>query len=55
MKYNPKINDQMALLPQFSRHHPATPETLSQGSLELMYDLQKFLEEISVTLKKASN
>lgn len=47
MKYNPKINDQMAQLPQFSRHHPATPEKLSQGSLELMHDLQEFLKEIS--------
>jgi glycine dehydrogenase subunit 2 len=47
MKYNPKINDQMAQLPHFSRHHPATPEKLSQGSLELMHELQEFLQEIS--------
>lgn len=47
MKYNPKINEQLARLPGFSHQHPETPEHLSQGSLQLMYELQQALCEIS--------
>ena len=47
MKYNPKINDAMAALPGFSQHHPYTPEDISQGSLQLMFELQEYLKEIS--------
>ena len=38
MKYNPKINENMARLPGFSQHHPYTPEAFSQGSLQLLFD-----------------
>ena len=58
MKYNPKINEDMARLPGFSQHHPYAPESLSQGSLQLMYELQEYLKEISgmdnVTLQPAA-
>jgi len=47
MKYNPKVNEQLARLPGFSQQHPAIPEHLSQGSLQLMYELQQALCEIS--------
>jgi len=47
MKYNPKINNLVAGFPGFSQHHPLTPEDLSQGSLQLMYELQEYLKEIS--------
>jgi len=47
MKYNPKINNAAAALPGFAQHHPYTPETLSQGSLQLMFELQEYLKEIS--------
>lgn len=47
MKYNPKINENMARLPGFSQHHPYTPEAFSQGSLQLLFDLQECLKEIS--------
>ncbi len=58
MKYNPKINEDMARLPGFSQHHPYAPEIFSQGSLQLMHELQGYLEEISgmdaVTLQPAA-
>lgn len=47
MKYNPKINDVLAGLPGFSQLHPYVPEDLSQGSLQLMFELQESLKEIS--------
>lgn len=47
MKYNPKINEDMARLPGFSQHHPLSPEVLSQGSLSLLFELQEYLKEIS--------
>lgn len=46
MKYNPKINEEMASHPSFSRMHPATPDAASQGNLELYYTLQRSLSEI---------
>ena len=47
MKYNPKVNNTVAALPGFAQHHPYTPEVLSQGSLQLMFELQEYLKEIS--------
>lgn len=47
MKYNPKINEDMAALPGFARLHPYQPEQTVQGSLKLMYDLEQYLCEIS--------
>ncbi len=40
MKYNPKVNDEVASLPGFSNIHPLQPEATSQGALELIYRLQ---------------
>ncbi len=47
MKYNPKINEDMAALPGFTDVHPYQPEHTVQGSLELIYNLDKQLSEIS--------
>ncbi len=47
MKYNPKINELVARLPGFAHLHPAVPDILAQGSLQLMYELQQALCEIS--------
>ena len=47
MKYNPKINETMARLPGFAQHHPMTPDLDSQGSLQLLYELQECLKTIS--------
>src|SRR5690625_1718724 len=47
MKYNPKINEDVARLPGFSHLHPYQDEDTVQGALEMMYDLQTSLEEIT--------
>ena len=58
MKYNPKINEAVARYPGFARLHPYQPESTVQGALELMYELQTMLAEISgfdeVTLQPAA-
>jgi glycine dehydrogenase subunit 2 len=46
MKYNPRISEKTSALPGFSHAHPLAPETLCQGSLEIMARLQGFLAEI---------
>ena len=47
MKYNPKLNETLARLPGFAGHHPISADEDSQGSLQLMYELQECLKEIS--------
>ena len=47
MKYNPKVNEDMARLPGFAAVHPYQPEELSQGSLELMAKTEQYLAEIA--------
>ena len=46
MKYNPKINEELSDLPNFSMH-PLSPERLMQGNLALLYDMSCLLEEIT--------
>ena len=47
MKYNPKINEDMASLSKFTNMHPYQPIETANGSLELMYNLSKMLCEIT--------
>lgn len=47
MKYNPKINEDMARLPGFAHLHPLTDPEGAQGALALMHQLQEWLAEIS--------
>ena len=47
MKYNPKINEEIASLSSFANLHPYTPEDLSQGSLEIIYKLGEYLSNIT--------
>lgn len=47
MKYNPKVNEMLSRLPGFTAMHPYQPESLSQGSLQLMAELQDDLGEIT--------
>ncbi|HSV85947.1 MAG TPA: aminomethyl-transferring glycine dehydrogenase subunit GcvPB [Levilinea sp.] len=47
MKYNPKINEETARLAGFAYSHPLQPVETIQGNLALMYELQKWLCEIS--------
>ena len=46
MKYNPKINEDMAALPGFSQIHPLQPEETVQGCLEALAEAEKLLGEI---------
>ena len=47
MKYNPKVNDQLASLKGFASIHPLQPEETVQGALHLLYNLQAHLSEIT--------
>jgi glycine dehydrogenase subunit 2 len=47
MKYNPKRNERLASLPGFLNLHPLQPDETIQGMLELLYEDQKLLAEIS--------
>ncbi|HBO84227.1 MAG: glycine dehydrogenase (aminomethyl-transferring) [Deltaproteobacteria bacterium GWC2_42_11] len=47
MKYNPKVNEDVARLSGFSKGHPYQPPELMQGALQVMYELEGFLSEIS--------
>jgi len=58
MKYNPKLNEDVSRLPGFSEVHPMQPEETVQGALQLQYELQQYLAELSgfdaVTLQPAA-
>jgi glycine dehydrogenase subunit 2 len=58
MKYNPRINEETARIPQFALAHPLQGEALSQGSLRLMYELAQLLKSIAgldgITLQPAA-
>ena len=43
MKYNPKVNDEVAALPGFAYLHPYQPEEDVQGILELIHELERGL------------
>ena len=47
MKYNPRINEEIAALPGFTDIHPLQPEETAQGCLELLYRSKELLCEIS--------
>ena len=47
MKYNPKINDQVASLPGLASLHPLAPQEASQGALKLLHSLQGYLAEVT--------
>jgi glycine dehydrogenase subunit 2 len=47
MKYNPKVNEEAASLPGFRRVHPLQPEETAQGCLQLMWELQQLLGELT--------
>ncbi len=58
MKYNPKLNEWAARLPGFANLHPQAPDEIAQGALELLWELEGLLAEISgmraVTLQPAA-
>ncbi|KWW20381.1 glycine dehydrogenase [Peribacillus simplex] len=58
MKYNPKINENVARYNGFAHIHPYQDPSTVQGALELLFDLQEHLTEITgmdqVTLQPAA-
>jgi len=58
MKYNPKINEDVARLPGFTTLHPLQPDETAQGALELIYRLEQYLCALSgmarVTMQPAA-
>ncbi|HZR44009.1 MAG TPA: aminomethyl-transferring glycine dehydrogenase subunit GcvPB [Ktedonobacteraceae bacterium] len=47
MKYNPKLNEDMAALPGFAHIHPLQPASTAQGAIQLIYELERYLAEIA--------
>jgi glycine dehydrogenase subunit 2 len=43
MKYNPKVNEDIANLPGFTEVHPYQEEGEIQGMLELLYNMERYL------------
>jgi glycine dehydrogenase subunit 2 len=58
MKFNPKLNEWAARLPGFAALHPMAPDAIAQGTLQLLFELEEMLAEISgmdaVTLQPAA-
>ena len=58
MKFNPKLNEWAARLPGFADLHPLSPDEIAQGTLQLLWELEAALAEISgmraVTLQPAA-
>ncbi|MBU0758567.1 MAG: aminomethyl-transferring glycine dehydrogenase subunit GcvPB [Nanoarchaeota archaeon] len=46
MKYNPKINEDVSRFAGFAGLHPLADDGLSQGSLQLLYEMREYLCEI---------
>src|SRR5215813_7053041 len=47
MKYNSRLNEKVARIPGFAGLHPLTEEHDAQGALEVIYELQQHLAEIT--------
>ena len=47
MKYNPRVNEDIAKLPGFANIHPHTPASHAQGALEVIWELEEILKEIT--------
>ena len=47
MKFNPKLNEWAARLPGFANLHPMAPDEVAQGTLQLLWELERALAEIS--------
>ena len=58
MKYNPKVNEDLAQLPAFADAHPLADERLVQGSLALLHEASRYLCNIAglsdITLQPAA-
>jgi glycine dehydrogenase subunit 2 len=47
MKYNSRLNERVARIPGFANLHPLTEEHDAQGALEVIFELQQHLSEIT--------
>lgn len=47
MKYNSRLNERVARIPGFANLHPLTVEQDAQGALQVIYELQQALAEIT--------
>src|SRR5256885_2410112 len=47
MKYNSRLNEKVARIANFANLHPLASEAESQGALEVIYELQQHLAEIT--------
>jgi glycine dehydrogenase subunit 2 len=47
MKYNPRVNERLVMLPGFAQLHPHQDEDGAQGALELEWRLQEILAEVT--------
>lgn len=47
MKYNPKINEYTSRIQEFNAIHPLQPENTVHGALQMMYELEEYLKELS--------
>ena len=58
MKYNPRVNEQIAALPGFTDIHPLQPPETMQGCLEVIGEMERLLCEITgmaaVTMQPAA-
>ena len=58
MKFNPKLNEWAARLPGFATLHPMAPDEVAQGTLQMLWELEGILAEVSgmqaVTLQPAA-
>ncbi len=58
MKYNPKVNDVIAGFPRLEKAHPLAPDSMVQGSLQLLHELEQTLVAVTgmeaVTLQPAA-
>jgi len=58
MKYNPRINEEIASFREYASHHPGLPERYSQHILRVTFELQESLKALTdmagVTLQPAA-
>ncbi|MBE7439345.1 MAG: aminomethyl-transferring glycine dehydrogenase subunit GcvPB [Spirochaetales bacterium] len=58
MKYNPRINEEIAAFREYAAHHPGLPERYSQHILRVTFELQEVLKALTdmhaVTLQPAA-
>lgn len=47
MKYNPRVNEEAAALPGFTKLHPLQPAHTVQGALDVLYLAEQYLDEIT--------